>query len=404
MNGVSGVLESQPLWTKNFIFIWLSNFLLFTTFYALMATLPVFVIEVMKGNEQQIGLVMTTFLIAAVLMRPFGGKWLDQLGRKKLLVVALALFLVSSIMYLSVQSLVVLLAIRMLHGISFGIGTTATGTIAADIIPDRRKGEGIGYYALSMNMAMVVGPFLGLTLSSHYSFSVIFTILATFSFLSFLFGSFTAVPPLAPIKKKKKNSFDWKELIEPSAVPISFVGMFLSFAYSGLLTFVPVYAQELGFASQASYFFVLFAVIMILSRPITGKLYDRLGEHYIVYPSIVLYAIGLVVLSQSHSIFLFLTAAAIIGLGYGTLFPSFQTIVVTSSAPHRRGLATSTFLLFYDTGIAVGAFVLGMVASSVSYHAMYFSSAIIVVISLAMYYMLYHRRKAKAVLYKEQVS
>lgn len=169
---------------------------------------------------------------------------------------------------------------------------------------------------------------------------------------------------------------------------------------------MPVYAKELGFASQASYFFVLFALIMILSRPLTGRMYDQLGEHYIVYPSIVLYAIGLFVLSQSHSLFLFLTSAAIIGIGYGTLFPSFQTIVVTSSHPDRRGLATSTFLLFYDTGIAIGAFVLGMIASSISYHAMYFTSSAIVAVSLILYYGLYHQRKNKirSMLYKKQVS
>ncbi|HJV46488.1 MAG TPA: MFS transporter [Bacillota bacterium] len=386
-------MSKQALWNRDFIGIWLSNFLIFTTFYALIATLPIYVIDILKGNKQQIGPIMTSFLIAAVLFRPLAGKWLDELGRKKLLFASLALFLASTVMYLGVRSFMLLVALRFLHGISFGIATTATGTIATDVIPEKRKGEGIGYYALSFNMAMVVGPFLGLTLISKYNFTLLFVLFSIFSLLAFVCGSLTKVPAHTPTKDKPRKSLHWKNFIEPNAIPISLVGIFLSFAYSGLLTFLPVYAKELGLEGVASYFYVVYAMVMVLSRPFTGKIFDRFGEKVIMYPSMALYVVGLISLSQSHTSFMLLASGAIIGLGYGTLFPSLQTIAIMLSPIHRRGLATGTFLLFFDTGIGFGASALGLIASSSSYRIMYLFASAVVVLSAITYYVLCHRRK-----------
>jgi predicted MFS family arabinose efflux permease len=384
-------MQQQRLWTKDFLSIWISNFLLFTTFYGLISSLPVFVMENLHGNKQDIGPIMTVFLIAAVIFRPFAGRWLDTLGRKKLLVIALALFLASSVMYLEVKTLMILLTLRVIHGISFGIGTTAAGTVAIDIIPDKRKGEGIGYYALSMNMAMVVGPFLGLTIASSYGFSTLFIVFTVFALISFLFGMITKTKVVVS-KKDERKSFTWTSFVEPKAVPIAFVGMFLSFAYSGLLSYVPVFAKEVGIGSYASYFYVVYALVMVLTRPLTGKFFDRYGEHVIVYPSIILYAIGLFMLSYTSSPVIFLISASVLGLGFGTVFPSFQTIAVLLSDSHRRGLATSTFLLFYDTGIGLGASVLGMIASSKGYHMMYLVSSAVVVLAVFLYYLFHHVR------------
>lgn len=390
-------MQKQSLWTKNFISICVSNFFIFTTFYTLLATLPIFVIDVLKGGKEQIGPIMTSFIIAAVLFRPLAGKWLDSMGRKKILLASSALFMASAFSYAGIQSFLLLLALRFVHGISFGVVTTATGTIANGLVPQERKGEGIGYFATTMNMAMVIGPFLGITLVNQYNFAVLFGVLSLFSLLAFVFAGITRIPVAATTSKNNtKRTFHWKSFIEPHAIPISLPGMFLAFAYSGILTFVPVYAKELGLVQASSYFYVVYAAMIILSRPFTGKLFDRLGGHVIVYPSIVLYIIGLIALSQAHTPLAFLVAAAVIGLGYGTLFPVFQTIAIQSSPAHHSGLATGTYLLLYDAGIGVGSVVLGAVASASDYREMYLVSAVVVALSAFLYYGLCHRRKESA--------
>jgi MFS family permease len=396
-------MPQTSIWNRSFLRVWLCNFLIFTTFYSLIAILPAYVTDVLKGGKQQVGLAMTTFILAAVLFRPFAGKWLDELGRKKLLLAAVCLFFASTVLYLGVNSVGLLLALRFLHGASFGMGTTATGTIANDVIPEQRKGEGIGYYALSINLAMVVGPFLGLTLAAHVTFPVLFSVLAVLSLLAFLLAGLTQVPA-SPSRKDVERSFHWKRFVEPGAVPISIVAMFLSFAYSGPLTFVPMYAKSLGMETAASYFFVLYALVMILSRPLTGKLFDRLGANVLVYPCIVLYFFGLIGLGLAHSEALFLASGALIGLGFGTLFPAMQTIAVLASPGHRRGLATGTYLLFYDMGIGIGASVLGMAASAKGYSFMYGFAAIFVAFALLLYFRLCHHKENRRAVEEENIA
>lgn len=389
-------LKKQSLWTKSFLGICISNFFLFMTFYSLMATLPMFVIDGLKGSGQQAGLAMTVFLIGSVMFRPLAGKWVDEYGRKKILFISLTLFLAASIMYVEVNNLLGLLSLRFIHGVAFAIANTTLSAVATDLIPEQRKGEGIGYFATFMSMAMVIGPFLGLTLIAHYNFKIFFIMCAIFAVISFLCGNLTHIPKATAKRKIETNKIlALKSFIEPSAITISFVSALASFAYAGISTFSSIYAKQIGVGKFASYFFVSYAVTLVLSRPFVGRIFDRLGSNIVIYPAIFVFIIGLSGLSQAKGPFIFLVAGAIIGLGSGTLFSTLQTIAVTSSPSHRRGVVTSTYFLFYDMGIGVGAFILGIVAAHTSYSAMYLFSAVIVLCSAITYYTFYHRKSNK---------
>lgn len=389
-------MQKQPLWTREFIKICLSSLFLFITYYALVATLPVYIMDTLRGGEQEVGLALTAFIIAAVIVRPIAGKWVDELGKKKVAILASALFMASTFTYFGVMSLFFLLALRFVHGLSFGFATTAMAAIATDLVPEERKGEGIGYYALFMNLAMVIGPFVGLMIMNQYSFSVLCMLISVFAIISFVCGGLTKVQEArAAVKMQPDKKFHWKNFIEPGAMPISLTACLMSFAYSGLLSFIPVYAKGIGASEVSSYFFVIYAIMIVLSRPFTGKLFDRLGEHVVIYPSIILYAIGLALLSQAYGPVMFLVASAVIGLGYGSVFPSFQAIAIKSSPTERRGLATGTYYLLFDLGMGVGSFVLGIVASAMNFSSMYMISSLIVAFAGVVYYSLYHRATSK---------
>lgn len=157
--------QENKLWTKNFILVSISNFLLFISFYALMVTLAVYSIDKFHASESEAGLASSIFVLGAVLVRPVAGRLIDRFGKKKMLVLGLFMFLVMLLFYFPVNNLPLLLAIRFLHGFSFGISTNATSTIAAHIIPASRRGEGMGYFATSTNLAMAIGPFFGMMIS-----------------------------------------------------------------------------------------------------------------------------------------------------------------------------------------------------------------------------------------------
>lgn len=385
----------QKLWNRDFVAVCLSSFFLFMTFYILAVTLPIFVTDTLHGGQQQIGLVMTVFIISTVILRPLTGKWMDEWNRKKIVSFALVLFMICTAMYPFIHHYGVLLAIRFLHGIGFGMATTAAGAVAIDLVPDRRKGEGIGYFSLFMSLAMVVGPFLGLTIMQSHNNALLFGVCIVFSVLSLLFGLSLRIPRrvVQPSVKPEKG---WRKFVEPRAIPISLTGSVLAFSYGAITTFLSVYAKANGLESYASYFFMVFALMIVISRPFTGKWFDRSGPNGLVYPGVVLFSVGMIALSLTSSPVPFLIAGGLLGLGFGAMLPSFQTIAIQAAPAHRRGLATGTYFLLFDTGYGIGSYVLGLVASKTNYHTMYFVAGIVVACSALLYYGLHHRKSTMA--------
>jgi len=381
------------IWTKDFISLALTQFILFTVFYSLLTTLPVYVIDELGGTQSNAGLVVTFMLASAIIVRPFSAKVLDIVGKKRTLVLSVGLFALTTFFYLTINAFIPLLILRFIHGISFSIVTTATSSIAADIVPNARKGAGMGYFAMSMNLAVVAGPFIGLTLVQSFSFNVFFIVLSILMIISFLC---TLVVQLNEEKRAEGATLALRlsDLIEPKAIPISIISGLVGIAYASILSFVPVYAEEIGLAQTASYFFLVFAIVMVVFRPYLGRAFDEQGPKVVLVPSLIVFAIGLMTLGFTTTSTVLLIAGGLIGLGYGTLLPGFQTVAIQSTTPHRSGHAISTFFIFYDLGIAFGAFIWGLIIGGFGYEAIYFTGAAVVLVTAVMLYILLTRRKA----------
>lgn len=370
-----------------------SSFFLFMTMYSLMTVLPLLVINRLSGSGQQAGLTMTMFLLGSVIFRPFAGKWVDEIGRKKMILISLSLYLATSIMYIGVKSLFSLLILRFIHGISFALSNTVLFTVVSDLVPEKRRGEGLGYFSTFTNLAMAIGPFVGLTMIAGGSFNLFFIITASFALLSFLCGNIIRIPKTS-VKEEiiVEEYHGLKKYFEWNVVPIAITGLFVAFAYSGVSTFSSIYAKQIGASSVAPYFFVSYAIMLILSRPFVGKLFDRSGVNTVIYPAFFLLIVGLISLVLTKGPFMFLVSGAIIGVGNGTLFSSLQTIAISQCPRSRRGVATSTYFLIYDIGMALGSFILGVIASHANYHIMYSVSALIALVSTLCYYTLCHKK------------
>lgn len=390
------VLEKEKLWTKDFIGISLASLFLFIPFYTLMITLPIYTLEDLGGNETQVGLIVTVFLISAVLIRPFTGILLDRFGKKEMLYFSLFIFFIASALYIFTTSFKLLLLLRFFHGFGFGIATIATGTIVADIVPEQRRGEGMGYFALFMNLAMVIGPFLGLIFLQYVEFNKLFVMIALLSLISLLLSF---IPKLAWKKSYSESevaNFEFKidNLFERKVIPIVFIAGILAFFYSSVLSFISIYAQQIDLVKTASVFFLVYAFFLILTRPISGRAFDRLGESYVIYPSILLFGLGMIILSQTTHSFSFLLAGALIGIGYGTVGPSIQTVAINNVEPQRRATATATFFTFFDGGMGLGSFTLGIVASYIGLSKLYLISGVCVLGVLVLYYYLHGKNRS----------
>ena len=153
-------MNSPKLWTKDFIIVSLINFFTHIIFYMLMVSIATYVSTEFNTSHSVAGLATGIFVLASLVARVFAGKYMDYLGRRKVLIGAMIVFVIAMFLHLWAESLILLLGIRTIHGATHGFITTVAGAVVADLIPDERRGEGTGYYVTSMNIAMAIGPLL----------------------------------------------------------------------------------------------------------------------------------------------------------------------------------------------------------------------------------------------------
>lgn len=390
----------EPIWTKDFIIVSIINFVSILMFFLLMVTISSYAVDTYHVSTSIAGLVSSIFIIGSLIGRLGVGRLIGNIGPQKMLLIGLVLFFVTTTLYLMEWGVVYLLIIRLLQGIAVGTIGTATGTIVAMILPISRKGEGIGYFSLSAVLATAIGPFVGMfMLKLENGFDVIFYMNTGLS-LMLLIAYFFVKISLPPVNKQngqqtEKLSFIEK-FIEPKALPISFIALLIGFAYSGVMTFITFYARETNLVEAASYFFLAYAGIVIISRPFTGKLMDVRGPNVIVYPCLAVFAVGMLLFSQASAGRMLLVAAVLIGFGYGNFNSIAQTIAVKVTEPHRFGLATSTYFILYDLGLGVGPFILGMIEPHTTYRTIFVSMIPLILICIPLYYLLVGRKQKLA--------
>lgn len=375
----------QRLWTAEFIAMGVSSFFQYMAQYVLLATLPLFIMESLHGGDFEAGLAMTFFQVGTVCCRPFAGKWIDSYNKQKLLLGATGVFLALMLLFNFISSLPLILALRLVHGAVFAMGTTAAAALATMVLPDERKGEGIGYFAVFSNFAMVLGPFLGLLLLS-FSPRLLFAFLAIIAGVTFWVSNRSQLPPeiVLPVKKRKQGH-SLADFIEKQAVPTALLGGLVFFSYAGVITFIPLYLKTLGLETMTSMFFAAFALVIVLTRPLVGRAFDRIGAGAVIYPGFALFAAGLVLLGSSSSSGGMFAAAAVLGAGFGALSPAFQTIAIQSSPAVRAGVATATYFWSLDIFVGLGALGLSLISLQVGYQWMYMISAMVVLLAAIFY-------------------
>ncbi|MDE9830439.1 MFS transporter [Staphylococcus delphini] len=385
----------EKLWSKDFIFITLTNFLMYMIHYMLIVTVTVFTINEFHTSESIGGLASGIFIIGMLIGRLASGRIVDAIQPKTVLVYGVIFSIVTVALYFVIQTLALLLIVRFIHGIAFGFSSTATGAISSRIVPEARKGEGIGYYALSVTTASAVGPFLGILFNQSFGFRSIFTLGLGVIILAFVLA--VALKPLPQVETSMKSTplKGIGAFIQKDTMPLSFVLAVIGVAYSSVLSFLSVYTETMDLPTAASIFFIVYAISAFVTRPFTGKIFDQHGHNAMMYPVIIIFAIGLVILSSAQGTWLIALSAIFIGIGYGTIVPSGQAIVVQQAPRHQVGLATSTFYIFLDFGAGFGPFLLGYIISMWGFHTLYVAMAILALIALVLYYVVHGRHVAQ---------
>ncbi|ATW27736.1 MFS transporter [Candidatus Formimonas warabiya] len=385
----------QPrLWTKNFLIDAVTNLFVYLVYYFLMVTIAAYSSDHLQASPSEAGLASGIFILGALVARIFAGRAIDQVGQKKILYCGLVFYLITTLLYFVANNLMLLFVIRFLHGAGFGISATATGTIVAGIIPCARRGEGTSYYAMSATLASAIGPFLGMMLIRQGDFDTVLILSVILLAASLIATFFLTIPEVKFTKEQmdKIKGFSLHYFFEIKAIPISIIGVLIGLSFSSILSFLTSYTREINLVGPGSFFFVVYAASILISRPLTGRWFDQRGENFVMYPSFFLFAIGLLILSQAHHGFLLLLAGVFVGLGYGTFLSSAQAIAIKVSPAHNMGLATSTFFSFIDGGVGIGPFLLGFLVPATGFRGMYLGMVFVVFACSFLYYFLHGKK------------
>lgn len=388
----------EKLWTTTFVVNMLLNFIFYLVFYLPTVVIGTMAMERYHASASIAGILSGIFIVGGFIARLWAGNNMKRLGAKKLLYIGTLIYFLLTFAYFFVHSVVLLLILRLVHGLGFGIAATASGTLAGAIVPSSRRGEGIGYYALSVTLSSAVGPFLSMFLYRTSGFYSLIWLSALLLFIAlvgiFFIHAEKTTDSSNSIDNKVHKKFAWSNYFEKEALPISLIAFLIGISYSSILSFMDAYARNIHLSEAASFFFLVYAITVLLSRPITGRVFDGFGDNFVMYPTYLFFALGLLLIGFAHSGWMLLLAAIFIGLGYGSFSPFGQAIAIRNSEAHRLGITTSTFFGFMDMGVGFGPFILGMFMPLLGYRNLYFASAILALL-IAVIYHFVHGRHAK---------
>ncbi len=377
---------SVPLWTRAYTLTVLTTFFYFIPWALFLPVLPVYVLQELHGSSAAAGATGGVFLFTMALFRTQTDRFERRFGRRAVLFAGGVLFACLNLLYLIPGATWSVLLICCLRGVCFAVVNTSLMALAGQIVPLARRGEGLGYVNAAITLATAVGPFTGLSLAKNYGFGWVFAFCGLISLLGSLISLGIDLPETRSAEPAKAVGTSLRELFEVRALPPAYIIMLLMFGISAVLTFVSVYATTLRLNVVSAYFFVILALCAICSRLVSGRLYDRHGANFVIYPGIWTLAAGLLVLGTTHGSAGMFIAAALVGTSYGIVVPNLLALVYKHSPPHRSSVATATYFTFFDLGLGAGSYLVGVCIPWLGYaHIYLFLSPLILSVAL-----LYH--------------
>ncbi len=365
--------NNDKVFISGFLYTSFASFSFFSSFYLLLPVIPLYVVK-LGGTPSDVGIALGLFPIASILARPFIGVYADTQGRKLYMIVGSFIFLVSAILYSLTAVLLLLFLLRLLHGFGMASFTTSSSAYIADIVPQHRRGEAMSYFASANNLALVIGPYIALTLvGTDNGFSVVFYIAAVLSGISILLVLPVKDTPLAA--KQNQKFFDKalyrREVIFPSMV----IGVG-ALTYAAIIAFLPIHAQSIGIANPGV-FFTSYGLSVIGSRVIASKLIDKYPRPNVVVFSAIPMLIAVAMLAFTQNLVQLILVAILYGIGLAFLLPAAQAFLIDRVQKEERAKALGVFFSFLELGIGGGAIVLGLVAEYYGYRSAFIVASLI---------------------------
>lgn len=367
-------MNKKSIWNKNYIFVLIINILTAFSFHILTPTIPKYVISI--GNGAAIaGFVSTAFTITSILTRPVAGYYVDTKRKKNVLFLAMVIISISIFGYAMSHNVALIIFFRLLHGIGWGMATTATSTVAVTSLPEDMIGRGLGLFGIASSLASVFAPNLGLHLIEsvgYFSmFMIAFSLAVGAGLLSFLIDEASLRKP--ETVRSKENILS--RLFDKRATLPAIVILSVGIGMASITNFIAVYAEEIH-VENIGYYFTVAGAVMLFMRPMFGRIADKVNTKKIVMIAILGFSTVFLTIGLAKKLPAFLLAGVLYGTFYGALGPIVQTWCVKTLGSGKSGTANSIYYTALDIGSGLGATIAGALASTIGYSRMYFVTII----------------------------
>ena len=384
--------ENTTIFTYDFMAVSLINLFVMAAYYLLFVISSPYAARQFQASPSVSGLIAGMMVLGCLAGRFVCGKLIGSVGFKKVLFSGLALYMVSIGLYLTANSLILLIIVRFLGGIGIGSISTVTGTMAAVIVPARQRGLGLSYFSLSTIIALAAGPFLGIFLMRFMSFNALFLLCLGLGAVSCVIAFFLHLPD--DTVPHEHTPLAINDFIEPKVIPISCTVLLSGFCYGAVQAFLSTYASSLHLDNEASIYFLVYAAAVFMSRPITGRIIDAKGENIVAYPALLFMVLSLALLGLAGSSWMLLLSGVLLGLGFGNFQSTAQVASFKLVPKDRFGQVNSTFYIFLDLGIGLGPYILGLLVPAVGFNGLYLAAACVSLVTIPLYCGL-HGKKAR---------
>lgn len=380
----------KTICSRNFNIITIINFLIMSVYYLIFVSSTAYIQNKYQLSLSAAGFSSSIMVIGCLAGRFISGNMLSYFGCSKLMGFGIINYILSLGLFFAFDSLFMLYILRLYTGICVGIISTATGTIIAYVISAEYRGFGISIYSMSTALALAIGPFVGITLSSRISYNsiILFALTAAFCCL-FLFFFLHNLPV---VNKKHRDLFKLYSYIDPRVMKFSLVALIICFGYGCIQAFMITFANTRSLQDAASVYFLFYAAATLISRPVTGRLFDMYGENKVLPPIFAVTVLALILLAFSSNSFMLLLSGFLLGIGFGNFQSIGQAVSLSMVTPSRFAQATTTFFVFFDFGIGIGPYLFGFLIPPFGYEGLFTALAASTVFSAVLYYIIYGRK------------
>lgn len=359
---------------KNFSLIITSSFLFFCNFSSFFL-LPLF-IKSLGGNEKNIGFIMGSFGITSIVSIPLVSYLLDKYGRRRFLLLGSLIMSLSSYGFIFIGDLSPLLYVfRLFQGIGFAFFFTSAATAAVDVIPESRRGQGLGIFGAFLILTYAIGPTIGEFVINKFGFSLFFIITSSFSLVATFFVFLT-------------RDVEFKKSTDPNALRFFYLAfskryfvllltnIIAASGFGSVLYFISVYLKSKGL--DVFYFFVTYTITVAALRILGGRISDVFGRKGVASPSLFLFSLAIASVTLINSVYMIVLVSVLFSIGYGMLYPTLSALVVDKSWPDERGKAMGAYNASFSIGVNFPTFAFGIIAKNRGFVDMYLISALIV--------------------------